>query len=116
MLFQVFGHEPAVAVFRVWLAAQQHGALFEVARVEEALHLALGQQAEELALVLRPRVLVLAVGVEDVSGRSEARLVNKFELMAKRVLSDERAAQVLMLCRRVADLGDVGEVGRVAAL
>ena len=59
--------------------------------------------------------IVHATGSSD-RPMSEARLVNKFELMAKRVLSDERAAQVLMLCRRVADLGDVGEVGRVAAL
>lgn len=47
---------------------------------------------------------------------SEAQLWHKFGLLAKRVLSDERAAQVLMLCRQVADLDDAGEVGRAAAL
>ena len=46
---------------------------------------------------------------------TEEQILNKFERLATRVLSDERTAEVLEICRRVAALDDAGEVGRVAA-
>lgn len=47
---------------------------------------------------------------------TDLQLSHKFELLAKRVLSDARTAEVLRICWGVATLDDVGEVGRVAAL
>ena len=45
---------------------------------------------------------------------TDAQLSNKFELLAKRVLSDARTAEVLEICWRAAMLDDVGEIGRLA--
>lgn len=47
---------------------------------------------------------------------TDQQLAGKFELLAKRVLSDARTAEVLNICWQVPSLDNVGEVARVAAL
>jgi hypothetical protein len=75
---EILQHQPAVAMFRRFFAAQQNRGDLEQRPVHVALDFALAHQRQETALVFFPSASALLVAVEHLLGGGEQRLVYIF--------------------------------------